>query len=190
MGAGGTRVTNKQAVATTNLADAAVTSAKISNATIATADLASNSVTGAKISAATVANADLACPYNNITLWDGQISGLTTGRTYGLFTFPKDCWAVRVQCGTSGAYPTSGLANLKMHLHVLDAYTSSVASANLYVTATVPSTAQRVADSSAVLTTLAQSGAIGRLMCHYSGSGASTLYKTWVRVTAKSYNIA
>lgn len=190
MGAGGTRVTNKQAVATTNLADAAVTSAKISNATIATGDLAAASVTSAKISNATVAVADMAVPYHNITLWDGQISGLTTGRTYGMFSIPKDTWAVRVQICTSGAYPTSGGANLKIHLHVLDAYTSSAGSANLYVNATVPSTAQRAVDTSATLTTLAQSGAIGRLMCHYAGSGNGTLYKTWVRVTGKTYNIA
>lgn len=169
MATGGTKVTNKQTVATTNIANDAVTSAKIS--------------------AATVALSDMACPYNHITLWSGQISGLTAGKRYGVFTIPKDCLGIRVQTAASGAFPTSGLAALKMHLHICDTYGSAVASANLYCAPTIASTAFRSVETSATLTTLAQSGAVAHLMCHYAGSGAGVLARTWVRVTAKTRNI-
>lgn len=189
MGTGGTKVTNKQTVATTNLANNAVTSAKISAATIATADLANNAVTGAKISAATVANADLANAYATYTVpffYSGAASGAAkTLRMIHYFSQPATVVGLWFAMSGTAAAPT---AKAKVDCHVVKAIASGAASTNsIFRTGAKASNAGTVMAPSFKAASGTVSGAAGALMWVTvdAWGSAATSTKLWGGVVLK-----
>jgi hypothetical protein len=146
-------------VGTTQLADGAVTSAKILNGTIATADLADAAVTVAKLSAT------------------GTPSSSTFLRGDGAWQAPASSGVTSITAGTGltgGTITTSGTI-------AVDIYTGTTANNTSYpigsYVAVYSGITQRVANSSTTIFSPSTSG--GFFGTSSTGSGSSALAGTW-----------
>ena len=131
MGAGGTRVSNKQAVATTNLAANAVTTAKISALTVIGADISAGAVIASKLGAAAVTPAKVSANYNTFSIpfeWSGA-SSTAADTLKVLHFFSSPATVVGMWFAHSGL-ATGPTVKIKVDCHVVKAIGSAAASTN------------------------------------------------------------